>query len=156
MVIGATGHRPHKLGGHSDETMEKLILIAEDAIEGYDKVITGMALGWDTAVAIAALNKGIPFVAAVPFIGQESMWPEESQIIHNNLVDLAAEVVIICEGGYSARKMQIRNEWMVDRSDVVLALWDGSSGGTGNCIRYANRKKKPIKNVWSVFERTLK
>lgn len=154
MVIGATGHRPHKLGGHSDEIMERLILIAEDAIDGYDKVITGMALGWDTAVAIAALNKGIPFVVAVPFIGQESMWPEESQIIHNNLLDLASEVVIVCEGGYSARKMQIRNEWMVDRSDVILALWDGSSGGTGNCIRYATRKKKPIKNVWYVFERT--
>jgi uncharacterized phage-like protein YoqJ len=47
--------------------------------------------------------------------------------------------------------MQIRNEWMVDNAHIVLALWDGSSGGTGNCIKYANRKSvnKPIINLWS-------
>jgi uncharacterized phage-like protein YoqJ len=155
MVIGATGHRPHKLGGYGDDRMELLIGIAETAIDGYGKVISGMALGWDTAVAIAAVRKGIPFIAAVPFIGQESRWPEESRNVHNNLLDLASEVVIISPGGYTVEKMQVRNEWMVDRSDVILALWDGSPGGTGNCIRYAIRKKKPIKNVWPVFERTL-
>jgi len=50
---------------------------------------------------------------------------------------LADGVVVVSEGGYSARNMQRRNEWMVDHSDKVLAVWDGSNGGTGNCVAYA-------------------
>ena len=33
---------------------------------------------------------------------------------------------------------------MVDHSDRVLAVWDGSSGGTKNCIDYAKEKMVPV------------
>lgn len=151
MVVCGTGHRPDKLGGYTDEVLERAIAVAEESIVGYDTVISGMALGWDTALAIAAVNKGIPFIAAVPFLGYEARWPADSQNIFNNLLDLASKVVIVCDGDYGVWKLQKRNEWMVDNSDVVLALWDGSSGGTSNCIRYATKMQKPIKNVWSRF-----
>lgn len=29
--------------------------------------------------------------------------------------------------------MQKRNEYMVDLADKVVAVWDGSKGGTDNC-----------------------
>ena len=35
--------------------------------------------------------------------------------------------------------MQARNEWMVDQATRLAALWDGSSGGTGNCFQSAGR-----------------
>jgi uncharacterized phage-like protein YoqJ len=35
---------------------------------------------------------------------------------------------------------EVRNRWMVDNSDKVLAWWDGTSGGTKNCIDYADDK----------------
>ena len=142
MIVCGTGHRPDKLGGYSDEVLERAIAVAEESIVGYDTVISGMALGWDTALAIAAVNKGIPFIAAVPFLGYEARWSADSQNIFNNLLDLASKVVIVCDGDYGVWKLQKRNEWMVDNSDVVLALWDGSSGGTSNCIRYATKKAK--------------
>jgi len=47
--------------------------------------------------------------------------------------------------------MQTRNIWMVDNCDLVLALWDGSDGGTGNCIKYANKIGKPIVNLWDKY-----
>jgi hypothetical protein len=37
---------------------------------------------------------------------------------------------------------------MVDHGTRVAALWDGSSGGTGNCIRYARRVGRPFDNLW--------
>lgn len=41
---------------------------------------------------------------------------------------------------------------MVDDADRILALWDGSSGGTANCVGYANDIKKPITNLWPVYK----
>ena len=32
--------------------------------------------------------------------------------------------------------MQKRNEFMVDNSDLVVAVWNGTSGGTANCLAY--------------------
>ncbi len=40
--------------------------------------------------------------------------------------------------------MQVRNEYMVDRADLVLALWNGTPGGTGNCVRYARTRGVPV------------
>lgn len=33
---------------------------------------------------------------------------------------------------------------MVDNSDTVIAVWDGSKSGTGNCVEYAKRKNVPV------------
>lgn len=141
MILTCTGHRPQKIGGFSipnptynyiwAETEKHLLDLKPD------KCITGMALGFDTIFAEVCIKLGIPFISAVPFINQEKIWPKESQDKYNTILKKACEVIIVCEGGYSAKKMQIRNEWMCDNSDLVLACWDESSGGTGNCINYA-------------------
>jgi uncharacterized phage-like protein YoqJ len=151
MIYAGTGHRPNKLGGYSVEVNRKLLDVARRNLDGCTMVISGMALGWDTALAHAARMEGIPFIAAVPFKGQERLWPKPSQDGYHDLLRAAKEVVYVCEDGYAPWKMQIRNQWMVDHCDVVLALWDGSSGGTGNCIQYVEKVGKPIKNVWNDF-----
>lgn len=33
---------------------------------------------------------------------------------------------------------------MVNNSDIVIAVWNGSKGGTGNCVNYAKMQKKEI------------
>ena len=151
MIVCATGHRPNKLGGYGLDVKTKLEQLAFTWLEEHkpDKAISGMALGWDQAFARAAIELNIPLVAAIPFIGQEQAWPDSSQKEWKRLVDAAYEVVIVSEGGYAAWKMQKRNEWMVDTCDLVLALWDGSSGGTDNCVKYARTKSKSIHNLWT-------
>lgn len=150
MILAGTGHRPNKLGGYSPEVFARLVSLAEAALIKYQptQVISGMALGWDQALAQASINLHIPLLAAVPFLGQESQWPEQSQAVYRTLLAQAA-VHIVSPGGYVPRKMQVRNEWMVDLSTDVLALWNGSSGGTGNAIQYARKQGKPIINLWS-------
>jgi uncharacterized phage-like protein YoqJ len=107
-----------------------------------------MALGWDTAVALAAIRCGIPFTAAIPFEGQELRWPEESQRVYRYMRTQANGETVVAFGGYSARAMQARNEWMVDRCDAVVALWSGDVGGTANCVRYAGQVGRPVTNLW--------
>jgi uncharacterized phage-like protein YoqJ len=152
-IVAGTGHRPNKLGGYNQSVNHRLVSLALEILTEIkpDHVISGMAQGWDQALARAATELGIPWTAAVPFFGQESAWPKAAQRRYFDLLNSAADTVIVCQGGYSPEKMQRRNEWMVDRADKVLALWDGSRGGTGNCILYAERKRTPIINVWERF-----
>jgi len=148
--IAGTGHRPDKLGGYSDVVTNLLFeLIQEAVIElNPQTVISGMALGFDQVLAEVSLSLDIPFIAAIPFIGQEKQWPKPSQAHYHALLKHASDVVTVSSGGFSHSAMQIRNQYMVDRCDVVLALWNGSPGGTANCIRYAKNIHKPIVNLW--------
>jgi uncharacterized phage-like protein YoqJ len=150
MIICGTGHRPDKLGGYSGRVRDRLVDLAIKALERYkpEHVITGMALGWDTALADAADVCGIPYTAAVPFRGQESRWPAEARTHYQTILADADDVVYVCDPGYAAWKMQRRNEWMVNESNSVLALWNGTSGGTANCVHYAESKGKQVINLW--------
>ena len=164
--IGITGHRPNKLWGYDyrethyrnlKETFKSIIIniIQEDIKSGGDgilELISGMAIGTDTIYAVAAIElrmEGykIKFVAVIPFKGQESRWPKESQRIYQLLLSMADEVVCVCDGGYAPWKMQTRNKYIVDRCDRMLSVWDGSPGGTKNCIDYAIKQNKPITNI---------
>lgn len=148
MIVAFTGHRPDKLGGYKlpNPTYIKVCQQIEAELTALkpDKVISGMALGVDQWAAFIAHKLKIPFVAAIPFINQECKWPKESQKIYHQLLQLASEQVIVSPGGYTAAKMQVRNCWMVDQCNKLIAIWDGSEGGTGNCVNYAKSVKKEI------------
>lgn len=153
MIIAATGHRPNKLGGYSPHAFNRLCDVARAYLmeKRPQGVISGLALGWDQAWAITALELSIPVHAAIPFEGQESQWPESSRLFWAGIVGECTSVTFVCEPGYAAWKMQKRNEWMVERCHRVAALWDGSSGGTGNCIAFARDFPRPIDNLWDKF-----
>ena len=68
---------------------------------------------------------------------------------YNYLLSRAKKVELVCEGEYAAWKLHKRDEWMVDNGDLLVACWDGSSGGTGNTVNYANKVGREIKNIWN-------
>jgi uncharacterized phage-like protein YoqJ len=151
MIVAFTGHRPDKLGGYTlpNPIYIKVCREIDKALEELkpEKVISGMALGIDQWAAAIAYKKGIPFLAAIPFEGQEGKWPAESQRTFRLLRRLASEEIIVCPGGYAASKMQVRNQWMVDQCDRLIAVWDGSTGGTGNCVEYAKSINREIYHI---------
>lgn len=149
-VIAATGHRPDKLGGYSNQVRLALGGLATEYLyrEAPEKVISGMALGWDQAVAVTALALRIPLIAAVPFEGQESTWPEDSQRLYRFILESADEVVVVSKVACNTA-FQTRNKWMVDRATKMVALWDGSWGGTFNCLDYARKRGVPVDNLWN-------
>lgn len=150
MIIAVTGHRPNKLGGYSYSTFRELVTLAKIMIDELkpERVITGMAIGWDQAVAQACVEKNIPFDAYVPCDNQDSPWPPESRKQWKELIAKAAHVVNVSPGSYETWKMQRRNQAMVDACEVVVALWDGSRGGTHNCVQYAQSAGVTLINYW--------
>lgn len=155
LIVAATGHRPSKLKTGYD--IAPLITLVKPwlASRKPDTVISGMALGWDQAVAIAAMDLGIPVKAYLPFIGQADQWPQAAIYEYMRLLERCEERVVVNQGGYEPWKMQARNEAMVDAADLVLALWNGGKGGTGNCVAYAEKQRKPIENLWDIYDLDL-
>lgn len=153
MTIAVTGHRPNKLYGYdlndkrylAIKNMMKGFLIAKDCTDAY----SGMALGIDQVFAIAVLqlkSEGYPIKlhCAIPCFGHPSKWPFASQELYNRILAKADERVIVTETSYSPWVMQKRNEYMVDHADEVLAFWDGTGGGTKNCVDYARKMGKLV------------
>jgi len=149
-IVAFTGHRPDKLSGYGPSDLQNWVRyhLKQELIElNPEGCISGMALGVDQWAAEICNDLGIPWVAAIPFVGQESKWPEESQRAYWKLLATAKASCIVSPGGYEIWKLQRRNEWMVDRASVILAVWNGSSGGTANCVRYARSKNKRIVQI---------
>ena len=150
MIISITGHRPPAVGGYKlpnpiynkvCKELEKVFIELNP-----DKIIVGGSLGVDQWAAMIAYKLKIYTILAIPFEGQEKMWPEESQKTYRLLRKLASEEVIVSPGGYSADNMQVRNCWMVDHSDKLIAIWNGDTikSGTFKCINYAKSVNKDI------------
>ena len=153
-IVAVTGHRPPKLGlqygvkagnPHVYQPMVEALLDESPHL----RVLTGMALGVDQIMAEACINTLTPFTACIPFVGQESRWPSPSQDYYQKLLDETEKVIVVSDGGFTAEKMQRRNEWMVDHADELWAWWDGSSGGTANCIAYARKQGVPVIERWN-------
>ena len=54
---------------------------------------------------------------------------------------------------YTPDCLRKRNQYMVDRADIVLAVWNGSPSGTGQTVWYARETEK---TVWILRPDTLK
>ena len=146
-----TGHRPMKLPWGMNErdprcTALKLELAARlEAIYalGYRHFLCGMAIGCDMYFAEAVLalrdvHGDVTLEAAIPFGDQPGRWDEAQRRRYNSLIDLADKVTVL-QIGYTSDCMMQRNRYMVDRSSLLLACFDGRPGGTMNTILYAER-----------------
>lgn len=157
MILSGTGHRPHKLGGYGLDVYQNLVSFATRSLYEYhryvtpvDRVLSGMALGWDQALCQACITLDIPYTACVPFEDFDCRWPQKLRVYYNHLLDKANAVVVVSQvpALYSFQK---RNEYMVDNCDAVLALWDGSEGGTKDCIDYCNKVGRIYHNLWTKY-----
>ena len=143
-----TGHRPRKLPFGSDETDERCVKLkntlyakARELIEneGVTKFISGLALGVDTfaAEAVLLLKEEFPEIileAAIPCEDQPAFWKTSDRTRYYKIAERCDISTVL----------QKRNRYMVDNSDIVIAVWDGSSGGTELTVRYAEKTGKKI------------
>ena len=146
-----TGHRPAKLPwGSSEGDPRCLSLKAEIAARlegiyelGYRNFICGMAEGCDLyfAEAVLAMRDHLPDVtleAAIPCDRQADKWTAAQQRRYEHIM-AESDTVTFVQHRYSPGCMMRRNRYMVDRSSLLLACFDGQTGGTMNTILYAQR-----------------
>ena len=143
MILGVTGHR-------TIENYDKLYLSIVEKLKEFnpEHTISGMAIGFDQLFSVICIRLSIPFIAAIPFKGQEKTWPNHIQKQYHKILDKAKEVVIVCDGDFSKEKFQIRNEWIVNNSDEMLAYWNGQNSGTGHAVRYASGISRRVTNIY--------
>lgn len=151
MIYGVTGHRnveqqPGELLSFAGLTVALMVE------RGCTEIITGMAMGWDLAVARAAYDQGVPYCAAIPFPQQPNRWPEADQIDWACAVRRASRVEV-------AGKLPLvdyywdRNCWIVDNSVELWSLWDGSPGGTRHATLYAEDIGRIVRPLWEPWTR---
>ena len=143
-----TGHRPDKIKMSEKEIKTLLEQAIDNAIaDGYVTFITGMAMGTDIWAAEIVLerkktNENLHLICALPHPEFESRRSMEEKMRFKN-ADLVKEI----NDYYFANCYQARNEWMVDRSNLVIAVFTGQKSGTKNTIDYANKKGIRVINV---------
>jgi uncharacterized phage-like protein YoqJ len=157
LVIAVTGHRPEKLYGYDlkEPRYKKLYQKLLDKLIEYKPThcISGMALGVDTVFAYAVLeykkkvNPDCIFECAIPCLNHPCKWKKEDQERYSKILKKADMVTLVSDEEYKPWLMQKRNEYMVDKCDLLIAVWDGTKGGTGNCINYAKKKDKTIDTI---------
>lgn len=144
-----TGHRPEKL--NKPDWMIKRALkkeIRRAIADGYNVFISGMARGvdiWAAQIVLVLRDSGsdVTLVCACPCRDFQRRWEADWKAQAAEVLDKADHVEYICED-YTRFCFQKRNEWMVDRSSRVIAVYSGEPGGTKNTVDYAERKAVPV------------
>lgn len=154
-----TGRRPQKLPWGYNETDERCINLKQMLAEKIEKAIdsgtthfiSGMALGvdmWAAEIIIEKKKLGIPITleAAIPHKLQASKWSQQHKARYNAILKYCDRVTVISDK-YTYSCMMERNCYMVDKSDLVIAVLDELSGGTGKTVLYARSKGKNIEII---------
>lgn len=151
MIVGVTGHRD------VEQQPGELLSFARLSValmqrNGATEIITGMARGWDLAVARAAHDLGVPYCAAIPFPGQPNHWRPEDQTDWAWAVERASRQVVV--GSLPLNHFyHRRNEWIVDNSVELWSFWDGQPGGTAHCTLYAEQISRIVRPLWEPWLR---
>lgn len=147
-----TGHRPGKMQQTEAEVIPLLETAIDNAIsEGFRTFITGMARGTDIWAARIVLerrasNPDIKLVCALPHPGFEKGRSYAEVAEFQRIVE-SSDYVCTVSKSFSASCYQRRNEWMVDRSSLVIAVYNGLPSGTGNTVGYAKRCGVRVENI---------
>ena len=147
-----TGHRPEKLNRPECEIKLELKKEICRALEdNFTVFITGMARGvdiWAAEIVLQLRKDGVPvrLICACPYPGFEKNWSNIWQTRYTAILS-AADLVRFISPSYSSCCFQIRNEWMVNHSSKVIAVFNGQPSGTKNTIEYAQQQGIPVQQI---------
>lgn len=127
--------------------------------KGVTDFITGGSLGFDKIVyfVVDSLKKKYPNIKnhlAIPFENQSSKWFSDDLNDYEYMKNKADSIVYVdtiegynttggAVGYFNPKKLKVCHEYMIDKSDYLIALYRGDDkGGVSYCINYGKSKKK--------------
>ena len=155
-----TGHRPDKLPWGEDESDPRCLRLkrslaqaVEDAyVSGVRHFICGMARGIDLycAEAVLALREAETAVlleCARPCETQADSWPEAERARYQSILE-QCNLETLVQHSYDRFCMIRRNRYMVDRSSLLIAVYNGvPKGGTFQTLAYAMKKGLSVHTI---------
>lgn len=155
-----TGHRPKGFPfkyGLDKQKHAAYLQTFEEKIElaiteyGITNFISGMAIGvdMDFAEIVLKLRNKYPITleCAIPCPDQTLKWNDKDKLRYESILKCADEINIVSDM-YTPECMLKRNRYMVDKSQLVIAVFNGiEQGGTWYTINYAKRENKVIELI---------
>jgi uncharacterized phage-like protein YoqJ len=147
-----SGYRPEKLPWRCDESdvrctglkrrMAEALEFAYEA--GKRHFVCGMARGCDTYFCERVLDlrekrPGVTLEAAVPNEAQPDGWPEADRRRYRELLR-QCDYRTVVSTRRDRSSMHARNRYMVGKSSMLIAVYDGKPGGTAYTVRYAGKR----------------
>lgn len=150
MRLGVTGHQT--IPSAASDALRKFLVEMKGGPSPI-LVISSLAAGADQCAASISLELGGSHEVIVPCVNYESTFSHPSALkAYARLVESAAEVVELPYPGPSDEAFLAAGLVVVERSDAVLAIWDGAParglGGTADIVGYASKTGKRVHRVW--------
>ncbi len=161
-ICYCTGHRPKsfpypygkdiiKHKAYLKRLRQTILFIINEY--GVTHFISGMAVGFDMDFAETVLNLRdeerylITLECAIPCYDQTLKWSKPDKSRYDGLLRRTDRFIVISDQ-YTPECMFKRNRYMVDKSDVIIAFFNGvKKGGTWYTVDYAMKKNKIIKFI---------
>jgi len=148
-----TGHRIIKI---TPELVQRLRDVILNMIEGgVTDFYNGGAVGFDmlcaeTVIALKAEYSNIKLHMLLPCPSREQIkgWSKAQIARYNEILQTADSVTVISEH-YTDDCMRRRNERLVELADCCICYCTNPRSGTGQTVRFAERKSIEIINLFS-------
>jgi uncharacterized phage-like protein YoqJ len=166
-VLAITGYKPYELGIFHNQheaihyikkaIQKPLIQFAEEGLEW--AVISGQ-LGVELWAAEVVLDLQIDYpqlklAVLTPFLNQEENWNEENKEYYEFIVSQADFVDSITKRNYeNPGQFRLKNQFIVEKSDGLLIVYDDEKEGSPKFMLDA-AKKKAEKGKYDIFPITF-
>ena len=126
--------------------MEEIIQYAESPIECF---VGGMGKFDNLCAAAVRLlkrqyrEKEISLILVLPYLQKRI---NVNSAYYESMFDLVL-IPSILEGVHYKHAIVLRNRWMVEQADYVIAMVERKEGGAYATLQYAQKKKKKIINL---------
>lgn len=153
MIVGVTGHR-----FYDDPTAAFLTARVRALLQGWSDdggtvgLVSSLAEGADQLVARVAVDLGLTLDVVLPVAGYRESLEEAFRPEFDALVDAAATVTTLDHEEPAAAAYLAAGLEVLDRSDVLIAVWDGSPargiGGTAEIVGEAHTRGIDVVVLW--------
>ncbi len=169
LMCAFTGPRPQNLPYGWNENDPRCVQLKDSLYRTIEYMVThraitmflsGMACGVDmfAAEAVLKLKKKYPQIlleCVFPHEQQAENWSEALRDRYYSIAEQADFETMICHK-YQLDCFEKRNQYMVSKAQMLLAVWDGKrTGGTYQTLRLATQLKRGVSvmNTSGVFLR---
>ena len=147
-ICGFTGHRIIK--GEIKTRLEKEI--SNLCKKGYNTFFSGGALGFDTIAAQTVIKLkekyNIRLILVLPCKNQDLKWKEYDKEVYKNLKAKADDIFYISDDYYTGCMLR-RNDYIIDKSNIIISYQFKNTGGTAYTVKKAKEKGIEVINVYS-------
>lgn len=148
ITVAFTGHRTY-----CSEAASSLKTVLDELYgRGFRMFLSGMAVGFDLAAAEAVLrlrgqHADVRLVAVIPFAGQSDRFPADDKLRFERVCREADEVMTLAPH-FDPYCYMRRNDFLVDHALVLVAWYDGTTGGTRYTVERALRQGLEVRQLY--------